>query len=230
MNTKDLRTEREQQRRLDYKKFILNAAEDIIARKGYSTMTMDDIAHEAQFSKATLYHYFKSKGELILEIIANYFEEMCQELLKIKAMKKSAKEKLRRGIHYYLKFHEEKMNISRVLLMDKSFMTKMRIFVSGPEKQLSKKDKNFLNMIKAKRKEIVDRVSAILAEGTRAKEFRKMDVEAAVEFLESALQGYCHGKFWQEKKQSVNKETEFILGFFLHGIEHKKKSRKGETR
>jgi hypothetical protein len=114
--------------------------------------------------------------------------------------------------------------------MDKSFMTKMRIFVSGRKKQMSKKDKNFLNMTKARRKEIVDRVSAILAEGTRTKEFRKMDMEAAVEFLESVLQGYCHGKFWQEKKQSVNKETEFILGFFLHGIEHKQKSRKGETR
>jgi AcrR family transcriptional regulator len=230
MNTKDLRTEREQRRRLEYKNFILKAAEDVIVRKGYNAMTMDDVAREAQFSKATLYHYFKGKGELILEIIADYFEQMNQELIKIKATKKSATEKLRRGIHYYLKFHEEKMNISRVLLMDKSFMTKMRIFVSGREKQMSKKDKNFLNMTKARRKEIVDKVSSILAEGTRTKEFRKMDMEAAVEFLESALQGYCHGKFWQEKKQSVNKETEFILGFFLHGIEHKQKSRKGETR
>lgn len=230
MNTKDLRTEREQRRRLEYKNLILKAAEDVIVRKGYNAMTMDDIAREAQFSKATLYHYFRGKGELILQIIADYFEQMNQELVKIKATKKTATEKLRRGIHYYLKFHEEKMNISRVLLMDKSFMTKMRIFVSGRKKQMSKKDKNFLNMTKARRKEIVDRVSAILAEGTRTKEFRKMDMEAAVEFLESVLQGYCHGKFWQEKKQSVNKETEFILGFFLHGIEHKEKSRKGETR
>lgn len=230
MNTKNLRTEREQQRRLEYKNFILKAAEDVIVRKGYNAMTMDDIAREAQFSKATLYHYFKSKGELILEIIADYFEQMNQELVKIKATKKTATEKLRRGIHYYLKFHEEKMNISRVLLMDKSFMTKMRIFVADREKPMSNKDKKFLSTIKVQRKEILSRVSDILTEGTKAGEFRKMDVEAAVEFLESVLQGYCHGKFWQEKKQSVNKETEFILGFFLHGIEHKQKSRKGESR
>ena len=59
----DLRKERERQRREEYKETILHAAESIIVRKGYRATTMDDIAREAQFSKATLYNYFRSKGD-----------------------------------------------------------------------------------------------------------------------------------------------------------------------
>ena len=40
---------------------ILAAAERLFAEKGTEKTTMDDIAREAEYSKATLYVYFQSK-------------------------------------------------------------------------------------------------------------------------------------------------------------------------
>ena len=44
---------------------ILAAAERLFTEKGTEKTTMDDIAREAEYSKATLYVYFQSKEEII---------------------------------------------------------------------------------------------------------------------------------------------------------------------
>lgn len=46
--------------------FIVDAAEQLFAVKDFDKTTMDEIAVKAQFSKATLYKYVKSKDELAL--------------------------------------------------------------------------------------------------------------------------------------------------------------------
>ena len=48
---------------------ILAAAERLFAEKGTEKTTMDDIAREAEYSKATLYVYFQSKEEIINAIL-----------------------------------------------------------------------------------------------------------------------------------------------------------------
>lgn len=229
MKKKDLRQEREWQRRQEYKKSILEAAEAVIARKGYGATTMDDIAREAQFSKATLYRYFKSKGEVILAIIVNYVEELKQRLEEIRGMKMSAKEKLRESIRCVLQFHEEKENISQVFMMDESFMKKMHIFFTGPQKLSSEVDRKFINLIRTKRKEIFNGACQMLSEGVEAQEFRKMDIIGAVTILEAMLQGYYHGKIGLERKHDTNTETDLLYNFFFHGIE-KKMIEKGDSK
>lgn len=48
---------------------ILAAAERLFAEKGIAGTTMDDIAREAEYSKATLYVYFQSKEEIVNAIL-----------------------------------------------------------------------------------------------------------------------------------------------------------------
>lgn len=50
---------------------ILAAAERLFAEKGTEGTTMDDIAREAEYSKATLYVYFQSKEEIVGAILLN---------------------------------------------------------------------------------------------------------------------------------------------------------------
>jgi AcrR family transcriptional regulator len=230
MKRKELQEEREEWRRQEFRRCILRAAEGVIVRKGYSAMTMDDVAREAQFSKATLYHYFRSKGELLLEILGNFFEETDQEVQKINRLRLSAREKLKRGIHFYLRFNEEKENISRMLIMDRAFTEKMNIFVSDERTITSEVDRRFITKMKTKRKDILDGVSRILTEGMASGEFRKMDVADAVTFLESLLQGYCHVRFWHDRPLSAKEATEIIQEFFLRGIEKKDGTAKGASR
>jgi AcrR family transcriptional regulator len=60
------RREREkEQRRTD----IIDAAERVFFPRGWNAATMEDVAAEAELSKATLYLYFKSKEELYVAIL-----------------------------------------------------------------------------------------------------------------------------------------------------------------
>lgn len=56
------------------KKNILDSAEKLFSEKGIKQTTMDDISREADYSKSTIYVYFKSKEEIYNHII---YEHMC---------------------------------------------------------------------------------------------------------------------------------------------------------
>jgi len=229
MKRTEIRKEREERRKQEYRRLILEAAERVVLRKGSSAMTMDDVAREAVFSKATLYHYFRNKGELIQELLANYYDEIKDELLRIQRSRLGAEEKLKRSIHFYLQFNQAKENISRMLMMDRAFMEKMRILVTDAKDAASEKDRRFIDMLKAKRLEILSGAAEILKEGMASGAFRKVNLQSAITFLESTLWGYCHARFWGEKKHSVREATEFIHGFILKGIEKKGSLLKGES-
>lgn len=51
---------------------ILNTAKRLFQEKGINQTTMDDIAREAQYSKSTIYVYFKSKEEIYNYIVFEY--------------------------------------------------------------------------------------------------------------------------------------------------------------
>ncbi len=48
---------------------ILNAASALFGNKGYQAVSVDAISREAEVAKRTLYRYFKSKDELVLEYL-----------------------------------------------------------------------------------------------------------------------------------------------------------------
>ncbi len=230
MKRKQLQQEREEWRRQQFRRSILKAAERVIVRKGYQQVTMDDVAREAQLSKATLYHYFRSKGELTLEILDHFLVMIDEEVRKISLLPLSAGEKLKKGVRFYLQFHQEKENISRILITDRSFIEKMKIFVTEEKKLTSNADRRFITKMKARRKDILDRVAGFLREGVAAGEFRRIDITAAVTFLESLLQGYCHVRYWHERPYSLREATEVIHGFFLRGIQKEDGLAKGAAR
>jgi AcrR family transcriptional regulator len=51
------------------KEAILQQARHLFATKGYAETSMDDIAHANHIQKASLYHYFKSKQHILLDMI-----------------------------------------------------------------------------------------------------------------------------------------------------------------
>ncbi len=57
--------ERKQREKEQRRKLILTAAEKIFFSRKGETATMDDVAKKAEFSKGTLYLYFKSKEDIL---------------------------------------------------------------------------------------------------------------------------------------------------------------------
>lgn len=54
---------------------ILNNAEKLFRLKGFDNVTMNDIAKESNIAKGTLYLHFKSKEELLFNILIPKLEE-----------------------------------------------------------------------------------------------------------------------------------------------------------
>lgn len=51
------------------RKHILSAAKELFLEKGAAQTTMDEIAKKADFSKSTIYVYFKSEEEIFDYIV-----------------------------------------------------------------------------------------------------------------------------------------------------------------
>ncbi len=59
---------------------IISAAKDLFERRGVEETTMDDIAREADYSKSTIYVYFRSKEDIYNSIISDYMSILIQEI------------------------------------------------------------------------------------------------------------------------------------------------------
>ncbi|PGE94774.1 TetR family transcriptional regulator, partial [Bacillus pseudomycoides] len=57
------------------RKEILETAERLFLTKGYTKTTVNDILKEIGIAKGTFYHYFKSKEEVMDEIIMRIIKE-----------------------------------------------------------------------------------------------------------------------------------------------------------
>lgn len=220
------REEREARRRQALRQAIIQAAERLLIRSGYAALTMDDVAREAEISKATVYHYFRSKGDLVLELFVYYFEKFYRNIFRIRSEAKSAKEKLKEVITYFLRVSREKETISRVLMVDKFFLKKMRI-LAGETNRSSKREKDLLAEIKKQREKIIEEASRIIEEGMARGEFRSIDKLLATRLIEALLQGLVHSRFWNPSRFSLEKETEILLEFILLGIGQKNEEVKG---
>jgi AcrR family transcriptional regulator len=220
MRTTEVRREREIQRREGYREVVLHAAGRVILRKGYSALTMDDVAREAQLSKATVYKYVAGKGPLLFEILGHSFDEILDQLTVIVDSPGSAGEKLRRLVQVVLQSSEDMKQVNRVLWMDKAMLKLMRVFAPPPGKPGSslQADRKMLAMFKRKRQELVDAGARILEEGVASGEFRRMDAGQASAFIESVLQGYTHMRFWEGDAPLPPSAPDILTRFILEGI------------
>jgi len=213
-----LRSARERQRRQDNRETILRAAEAVVLRKGFAAASMDDVAAEAQFSKATLYRYFRNKAELVFEIVFQFIEGMDARLREARGRAGGARERLGATVRALLLFLAERENLTRAFIVDRSFMSLVQIFVSRQDRPGADAEKKFIQRIRLRRREMIGGTVGILRDGVAAGEFRPLDPDAAGTFVGAVIQGYFVEKFWSDSKSQVEDDAEQIIDFILRGI------------
>jgi AcrR family transcriptional regulator len=101
------RESRKERERKMHVQEILDATARLIAKKGISNISMDEIALEAGFGKGTLYNYFKSKQDLIWCLINHLFDEykhMVEESLNSRQpFRAKLKTILEKSLEYFVK-------------------------------------------------------------------------------------------------------------------------------
>ena len=73
---------------------ILDVASDLFSSHGINATSVDTIVAKADIAKVTLYKYFKSKEQLILEYLREYDDRLWKKLTEVTAQQGDAASKL----------------------------------------------------------------------------------------------------------------------------------------
>jgi TetR/AcrR family transcriptional regulator len=109
-------TERKEREKEQRRNDIIDAAEKVLFSKGYDNATMEDVAEEAELSKATLYLYFKSKEDLHFAICARALQILMGMFQKAVSKNKSAFENLVEVGKAYVKFAQKHPDYFRSII------------------------------------------------------------------------------------------------------------------
>jgi len=97
---------------------ILEAAAQIFRQKGFHAASMQDIAEAVNLQKASLYHHFSSKQDILLNLLDQALDILTERLEAVVKQNLSADEKLRQAIRCYLGALAEKSDLASVLLIE----------------------------------------------------------------------------------------------------------------
>jgi AcrR family transcriptional regulator len=98
---------------------IITAAEKVFFKKGYDSTTLDEVGKVAEFSRRTLYTYFKSKDDLYLAVHLRYNRMKIDALEKRMELAKTGFEKVVAfGEEYYKFFNSYPEYLRFQLYMD----------------------------------------------------------------------------------------------------------------
>lgn len=97
---------------------ILVASAQIIRQKGFHAASMQDIAEAVHLQKASLYHHFSSKQEILLVLLDQALDLVTDRVSAVMAKETSADEKLRQAMDVYLETMANHAALASVLLFD----------------------------------------------------------------------------------------------------------------
>jgi TetR/AcrR family transcriptional regulator, fatty acid metabolism regulator protein len=96
----------------------LHAAVRVFATKGFHSARVKDIADEAGVAHGLLYHYFRSKDEVLDEIFRRTWSNLAAELERIETSGAALHEQLGRFAAFYLGSWLETPDLIRVLVRE----------------------------------------------------------------------------------------------------------------
>lgn len=177
---------------------ILEAATKFFYEKGYQSTTMNDLANEMGLSKSAIYHYFRSKEEILVEIYERTITDATNELSKGANSDKSTIDKLQEIIK----------NQIECIIIEKQPMMKTFFQEEG---QLPEK---FFKSIKKRKREFNRLVEDIFIEGISEGVFKKGDPALFV----NAFLGMCLWVYrWYRPNSKYTPED--ISKYFINLIE-----------
>ncbi|MDE3057503.1 MAG: TetR/AcrR family transcriptional regulator [Bacteroidota bacterium] len=180
------------------KERIIRAAVTAFARTGLKATSMDDIVEESGMSKGAIYWYFKSKDEIISELINTFFDPKEIEKLKQMLANGTARERIDKFIGYMI----EQMNMMRRFrpVIQELYVIALR-------------DQKIKKMTKKTFQESVPLLQRIIEDGIKKKEFRKVDAYQVTLALYEIVEGAA--LFWSLDLMDVDFEKQLRGGMNL---------------
>jgi TetR/AcrR family fatty acid metabolism transcriptional regulator len=102
----------------DKRRLILDAAIRVFARSGYHTCRVGDIAEEAGVAHGLLYHYFRSKEELLETIFRETWRDVLGAVRSVEESDETAREQLAGVAKILLRAWRRDPDLVRVLVRE----------------------------------------------------------------------------------------------------------------
>ncbi len=102
----------------DKRRLILDAAVRVFARRGYHTCRVGDIAEEAGVAHGLLYHYFRSKEELLETIFRETWRDVLDAVRSVEESDETARERLAGVAKILLRAWRRDPDLVRVLVRE----------------------------------------------------------------------------------------------------------------
>lgn len=150
---------------------IIDSAIDSLASVGYMKTTLDQIAETADFSRGVITYYYKSKDQLIAEVMNRILRTQKQQVMQRVDRAVSAADKLTE----YISASIDHMKSDR-----KHYEAQVELW-SNLEHKKEFNQKIYLECIKT--------VTAILRQGIDAGLFREMDVQNSAVLIQGSIDG-----------------------------------------
>ena len=179
------------------KKLILKGALKAYSNKGIDGMTMDDIALESDFGKATIYYYFPSKEDIICSLMEMGWQDLWESVEEMVIEDIPARKKFVKILNQMA----DRVFQNRILY---EFLFTVPRNVSIPDNKASWKI--FQNRTYATLQSIVD-------EGMKEGDF----ADIKPELFMKAVGGIFHGiVFMGEQKKLNEKDIEALISNFIY--------------
>jgi len=196
------------------KDIILDAAKNLLARHGYTGLSMRELAAESGLAKATLYHHFQDKDELFRSVLE-------RDMAMVNAQLLTAAENATGAI----------AKITAVIRLYASLMRERRTVIMSVLRELSKEKKekgDLYTLIHSCRSQYFTPITTILAEGIDEGVFRPLNIEQTAISMVGMINAFmlfnCNEKSTTpcELSESDEQFIDHTVQLFLFGISHSK--------
>ena len=187
----------------DKKDLIMASALKVMTEKGYYGSTIDDIVSESKMSKGAIYHYYKSKKEVYLELIV-YLESKYTDMFTSVNKESTSAKKLKKLFTIW----------SDQLEKAPGFFQSFSIFQS-----MSRHDKDFKKAMQRMYNRFQKFIELIIIEGIESKEFKKIDPKTSALSLILNLDGISWFSLFESKnldaKSYIDQMSDYILNTYI---------------
>ncbi|MBJ7244171.1 MAG: TetR/AcrR family transcriptional regulator [Solirubrobacteraceae bacterium] len=107
-----------QEQATDKRRVILDAAVKVFAREGFYGCRVADIADEAGVAYGLVYHYFRSKDEILDTLFLERWDLMLEEIARVDAEPAPAREKLAAIAGFIVDSYRYDPDLMKVIIVD----------------------------------------------------------------------------------------------------------------
>lgn len=188
---------------------IFDAAIKVFGQKGYHKATIDEIASFSGVGKGSVYRYFKSKKDLINQLLKETYNEIIEQVIHIFSVERDMMQQVQKMIEFWVGFIEDNPVLYKIIHSEES--------VFNGEEQISFYDYVVDNLPMFK-----ERILAL----NREKRLKTTNFYTVFYGILGFIDGVAHKWFRRDMSYPLRDEIPVILEVVFNGFIGETKSNK----